>query len=263
MSRRSACNHGHVSTDDDFPANVPDGQRARPRLVVWQDELNSSPGHRAIALMDYIRRIGYVFQANVAQYNALVARMQDPSFALPILGVNNSRAHDDLLSEAERLLHNILMALSTRIDQQRAFVRRHFDEDTILMGEYVAKVKADFGGYAPSLFLRDLRNYLTHHRLPVAQSRQTFSNQGFSVTFTLVRQQLQEWPGWKGDARAWLAAQGEQIEIVPVVDGYARIAGAFDKWLYDRVGRKYAAEIRAYNEEAEAFNREWARVFGM
>jgi len=252
-----------VSTDDDFPANVPDGQRARPRLVVWQDELNSSPGHRAIALMDYIRRIGYVFQANVAQYNALVARMQDPSFALPILGVNNSRAHDDLLSEAERLLHNILMALSTRIDQQRAFVRRHFDEDTILMGEYVAKVKADFGGYAPSLFLRDLRNYLTHHRLPVAQSRQTFSNQGFSVTFTLVRQQLQEWPGWKGDARAWLAAQGEQIEIVPVVDGYARIAGAFDKWLYDRVGRKYAAEIRAYNEEAEAFNREWARVFGM
>ncbi len=252
-----------MSTDDDFPANVPDGQRARPRLVVWQDELNSSPGHRAIALMDYIRRIGYVFQANVAQYNALVARMQDPSFALPILGVNNSRAHDDLLSEAERLLHNILMALSTRIDQQRAFVRRHFDEDTILMGEYVAKVKADFGGYAPSLFLRDLRNYLTHHRLPVAQSRQTFSNQGFSVTFTLVRQQLQEWPGWKGDARAWLAAQGEQIEIVPVVDGYARIAGAFDKWLYDRVGRKYAAEIRAYNEEAEAFNREWARVFGM
>jgi hypothetical protein len=213
--------------------------------------------------MDYVRRIGYVFQANVAQYKALVARMQDPSLALPILDVSNPQAHDDLLSEAERLLHNILMALSTRIDQQRAFMRRHFSVDAIVMGEYVAKIKADFDGYAPGVFLRDLRNYLTHHRLPVAQSRQTFSNQGFSVTFTLVRQQLQEWPGWKSDARAWLTAQGEQIEIVPVVDGYARIAGAFDRWLSDRIGRKYAAEIRAYNEEAEAFNREWARVFGM
>jgi hypothetical protein len=252
-----------MSTDDGPPAEVPDGQRAHPRLLVWQDELNASPGHRAIALMDYVRRIGYVFQANVAQYKALVARMQDPSFALPILDVSNPQAHDDLLSEAERLLHNILMALSTRIDQQRAFMRRHFSEDAILMGEYIAKIKADFDGYVPGVFLRDLRNYLTHHRLPVAQSRQTFSNQGFSVTFTLVRQQLQEWPGWKSDAEAWLTAQGEQIEIVPVVDGYARIAGAFDRWLYDRIGRKYAAEIRAYNEEAEAFNREWARVFGM
>jgi hypothetical protein len=252
-----------VSTDDDLPAEAPDGQDTRPQLLVWQDELNASPGHRAIALMGYIRRIGYVFQANVAQYNALVARMQDPSFVLPILDVSNPQAHDDLLSEAERLLHNILMALSTRIDQQRAFMRRHFSQDAILMDEYTAKVKADFDGYPPSVFLRDLRNYLTHHRLPVAQSRQTFSNQGFSVTFTLVRQHLQEWPGWKGNGKSWLAAQDEQIEIVPAVDGYARIAGAFDRWLYDRIGRKYAAEIRAYNEEAESFNREWARVFGM
>ena len=187
-----------MSTDDDFPAKVPDDQRARPRLLVWQDELNSSPGHRAMGLMDYIRRIGYVFQANVAQYNALVARMQDPSFALPILDVNNPQAHDDLLSEAERLLHNILVTLSTRIDQQRAFMRRHFNEDAILMDEYVAKVKVDFDVYAPSVFLRDLRNYLTHYRLPVAQSRQTFSNQGFSVTFTLVRQALAGVAGVEG-----------------------------------------------------------------
>jgi hypothetical protein len=251
-----------VSTGDDLPANVPDGQRARPRLLAWQEELNASPGHRAIALMDYIRRIGYVFQANFAQYKALVARMQDPSFALPILDVSNPQAHDDLLSEAERLLHNILMALSTRIDQQRAFMRRHFGEDAVLMSEYAAKVKADFGTYDPGIFLRDLRNYLTHHRLPVAQSRQTFSNQGFSVTFTLVRQHLLEWTGWKGDARTWLTAQAEQIEIVPVVEGYAQIAGAFDKWLLGRISHNYAAEIRAYNEEAKEFNREWARVFG-
>jgi hypothetical protein len=252
-----------VSTDSDLPAKVPDDHHARPPLRIWQDELNSSPGHHAIALMNYVRRIGYVFQANVGQYNTLVARMQDPSFALPILDLNNPQAHDDLLLEAERLLHNILMALSTRIDQQRTFMRRHFNHDATLMSEYTAKLKADFGGYAPSVFLRDLRNYLTHHRLPIAQSRQTFSNEGFSVTFILVRQHLQEWPRWTRDAKAWLAAQSEQIDIVLLVDGYARIAGAFDKWLYDRIGRKYAAEIRAYNEEAKAFNREWTRVLGV
>jgi len=149
----------------------------------------------------------------------LVARMQDPSFAFPILDPKNPQAHDDLLSETERLLHNILMALSTRIYQQRAFMEREFSEDAMFMTEYGAKVEAAFGGYAPGLFLRDLRNYLTHHRLPVAQSRQTFSSDGFSVTFQLGRKNLQEWSGWKAGSKAWLETQGEQIETVPIVDG--------------------------------------------
>jgi len=83
------------------------------------------------------------------------------------------------------------------------------------------------------------------------------------VTFTLVRQHLQDWPGWKGDARTWLTAQGEQIEIVPVVDGYARIVGAFDKWLSDRIGRKYATEIRAYNNAPASLYREARSVPGV
>ena len=146
LVNRSACNLGHVSTNSDIPIKAPDGQRARPRLLAWQDEMNSLPPLR--------------FRAN------------EPC-------------------PPDRLC---------------------------LSGEWVRFQRFPAG----------LRNYLTHHRLPIAQSRQTFSSQSFSVTFTLVRQLVQEWSRWKIDARARLASQGEQIEIVPVIDGYARIAGAFD-----------------------------------
>jgi hypothetical protein len=64
-------------------------------------------------------------------------------------------------------------------------------------------------------------------------------------------------------ARIWLQAQSRDIEIVGVLDGYARLAGEFDKWLHDRIGAKYAAEIQAYEEAAEAFDREWDRAFGL
>ncbi len=211
--------------------------------------------------MDYVRRIGYVFQANVLQYKTLVERVQDPAITLSIFDISNPQAHDDLLSEVERLLHNVLMALSTRIDQQRAFMRRHFADDVQLMSEFEAKRMADFGGYAPSEFLRQLRNYLTHDKLPVAQSQQEFSQDSFSVTFTLVRRPLLEWDGWKS-AKRWLEAQGDQIAIVDLIDSYARIAGSFDKWLHDRIGLKYAAELREYDEAVEAFNREVDREFG-
>lgn len=234
----------------------------RPRLLVWQDELNASPGFRAVALMSYIRRIGYVFQGNVAQYKALVARVQDSAFQAPIFDVRNPQAHDDLLSEVERLLHNVLMALSTRIDQQRAFIKRHCAGDSEFTAEYQAGVQSHFRGYAPGPFLRDLRNYLTHNRLPVAMSRQTLSRFSISVTFVLGRQPLLDWGGWTSAAKKWLIGQGDEIEIVDAVDGYARIAGSFDKWLHDRIGLKHVVEIRQYEEAAKAFDREWDRVFG-
>ena len=251
-----------MSANNDGAPHPAASQRRRPRLLEWQAELNASPGHRAVSLMEYVRRIGYVFQANVKQYKELVARMQDPSFALPVLDTGNLRAHDELLSEVERLLHNILMALSTRIDQQRAFINRHFSDDTALIAEYAAKIRTDFGAYAPSVFLQDLRNYLTHYELPVARSRLTISSQSFAVTFLVVRRRLQEWQGWRSEVKVWLSGQDEEIDIVPILDNYARIAGGFDKWLYERIGRKYETEIREYYGEAEEFNREHSRVFG-
>ncbi|MET8094838.1 hypothetical protein [Micromonospora sp. NPDC005220] len=244
------------------PVSDVDGQAGRPRLLVWQDELNASPGYHATALMDYVRRIGYVFQGNVDQYNRLVAHVQDPANSLAVFDMTNPRAHDELLSEVERLLHNVLMALSTRIDQQRFFLRKHFSEDGALTAEYFAKIRSDFDSYAPAAFLRGLRNYLTHHRLPVAQSRQTFSNHSFSVAFVLLRQPLLEWSKWNSDTRRWLADQDDELEIVPMIDGYARIAGGFDKWLHDRIKLKYAGAIREYEKAAKAFNRELNQTFG-
>ncbi|MFG1902474.1 hypothetical protein [Micromonospora carbonacea] len=253
-----------MSNEDAPSARVSpvDGQPDRPRLLVWQDELNASPGYRALALMAYVRRIGYVLQANVVQYNALIARMQDPSFALPIFDVANPQVHDDLLSEVERLLHNVLMALSTRIDQQRSFMKEYFSDDAALAAEYAARVRSDFDDYTPSAFLRGLRNYLTHHRLPVAQSQQNFSASSFSVTFVLLCRPLLEWSRWNSDIERWIAGQGDHLEIVSMIDGYARIAGEFDMWLHDRIGLKYAGEIRQYEGAANAFDREWDRTFG-
>jgi hypothetical protein len=36
-----------------------------------------------------------------------------------------------------------------------------------------------------SKFLKDLRNQMPHHQLPVAQSEQTFTSDSMSITFTL------------------------------------------------------------------------------
>lgn len=94
----------------------------------------------------------------------------------------------------------------------------------------------------------------------MARSRQTFGSQSFEVTFTLPP--LLTWDGWNNSTRTWIAAQGEAVAIVDVVDAYARMAGDFDKWLFDRIGLKYKAEIDLFQHEQDEYTREFGRVFG-
>lgn len=175
--------------------------------------------------------MGYIFQGNVGQYGTLVARLQDPSVALPILSDGNRDAHDDLLSEAERLLHNVLTAMSTRVDQQRYFMDKYLSDDPALTRKYREKIALSFTPSPEAAFLKGLRNYIAHRQLPVAQSKQTFGPEVFEITFILPSKPLLDWDGWNSAVQTWIIGQGEAVPIVNVVTTYARITGEFDKWL--------------------------------
>lgn len=233
----------------------------RPSLLEWQAQLRASTGFRAIALMNLVKRMSYLFQGNVAQYKSLVARLQDPAVSFPILDVRMPDAHDDLLTEAERLLHNVLTAMSTRVDQQRRFMEKNFQDDPVLTKEYRERIASVFAPSAEAAFLKGLRNYIAHTQLPVAQSRQTFGSGPFEVTFTLAGEPLLTWDGWNNSMRAWISSQGEGVAIVDVVDVYGRLAEDFDKWLFDRIGLKYRQELDAFLYEQKKYTREFDRAF--
>jgi hypothetical protein len=232
----------------------------RPSLMEWQQRLAASKGYRAVALMDRIKRIGYMLQGNVSQYLGLVARLQDPAFSLPIMDVRNPDAHDNLLAEAERLLHNVLTAMSTRIDQQRVFMRKYLADDADLTRVYGEKVRTDFAGPQVA-FLKELRNHMTHHQLPVAQSRQSFTLQSVEITFTLPCDALLAWE-WSGGVRQWISGQNGDVMIVEVVSSYAHTAAAFDAWLAEQIRLKHAAEIGDFLKAQAEYTREYDRVFG-
>ncbi|MFB9407731.1 hypothetical protein [Dactylosporangium matsuzakiense] len=225
-----------------------------PKLMTWEKALGASPGGLASSRQDYVRRVGYVLQANVADYNRLVAQLQNPTVSFDL-------DHNDILSEAERLLHNVVTAASTRADQLRNFMTDHFADDAGLTAQYTAKVKEEFAQDPSNVFLRNLRNYITHRRLPVAQSQETFTQTTYAFTFTLVRDALLEWSGWTADPRKWLEGLDGDVMIVEVVDRYARTAGTFDKWLFDEIGTKFADDLREYHEAATYVDAEWKRHF--
>jgi hypothetical protein len=77
------------------------GAGSLPPLIVLQEAVFSSPGRRAVALMDMLKRISYLLQVNVSDYLALVEQIQDPVQTLSIFDIRSPELHDDLLTEAE------------------------------------------------------------------------------------------------------------------------------------------------------------------
>jgi hypothetical protein len=195
------------------------------------------PKYRLRALISAVKRMSYLFQGNVSQYRALIAMLQDPAVSFPIL--DDPIAHGDLLGEAERLLHNVLTAMSTRVDQQRRFMSVYFGDDPVLMQEYRDRVASDFKASAEAAFLKELRHYVTHSQLPVAQSQEIYAARSVRISFSLLAAPLLEWDGWNTGMKAWIARHGEHVPIVDIVDTYARVADQFDRWLADRIGVKY------------------------
>ncbi len=126
--------------------------------------LGPGPRYRLMALISAVKRMSYLLQGNVSQYGALVARLQDPAVSSD--PGRHPLSHADLLGEAERLLHNVLTAMSTRVDQQRCFMTAYFDDDPGLMQEYRGRVASDFTASAEAAFLKGLRNYIAHRQLP-------------------------------------------------------------------------------------------------
>lgn len=234
----------------------------RSSLIDLQDAVFNSPGYRAMGLVLRVGRIGYLLQGNAAQFLDLVEQLQDFDSTLPIFDVSNPDLHDDLMSEAERLLHNFLTAMSTRVDQQRVFMNEYFADDPPLTAAYRDKVKAEFITDMPSVFLKELRNHTAHVQIPVAQSQQTFTRTSFEVTFTLPTSALLKWT-WPVVLRQWIKDCGNDVMIVDVVREYAAKADAFDVWLAEQISGKYAVEIAEYRPLHEAYNREHARVFGI
>ncbi|ACU77390.1 hypothetical protein Caci_8571 [Catenulispora acidiphila DSM 44928] len=232
----------------------------RPSFIELQEAVTRSPGYRITALLGRIDRISYILQRNVADYLGLVARVQDPDDALALFDTRNPGPHDELLSEVERLLHNVLTGISTRVDQLRVVATERFD-DTELKQAYDDEVKSVFATDTASAFLKKLRNYMAHYELPVGQSQQTFTRHSFSVTFTLRTAPLLRWKDWNATERRWMTGLGDDIMIVDLVQAYAKKAADFDNWLMREIAAKYREEIADLRRAEARYNQMHDRIF--
>jgi hypothetical protein len=181
---------------------------------------------------------------------------------------------DPYNNELSRLLLNTLAATSALIAGQRTVVRNvwpklgkqlsEFEED-----EYTAKRLKVFDT-AEGELLVELRNYAQHKFLPRLEPRTVWSQAMpmAEIRFMLEVEPLLAWEKLPGKVRDYLEAQGNSIDLLPIIARYSKSVREFYEWFWRKVEEKvkpereeldaHGAELIAWGEEV-FLTPEWFR----
>jgi hypothetical protein len=182
---------------------------------------------------------------------------------------------DNFVNELVRKLHNYLTSVTSLIDSQRVVMRHRWpvertnaetcaeckrplpssDNLSDFEANHYSKKVAETFETGEAVFMTKLRNYCTHYSIPVPDLNTTWSwgkdMPGMQVvnTLQLDRENLLRWKGWTGPAKAYLKAQPEQFDLLPVVERYVNGAGQFAAWFWDEINARSASLIDEINSK--------------
>ncbi|MGE5417456.1 MAG: hypothetical protein ACM3UZ_12035 [Acidobacteriota bacterium] len=149
--------------------------------------------------------------------------------------------------EVIRLLHNFLAASASLVDHTRILAKDLYSNSPF-WNEYNATVKATFAESPISNFVKDLRNYFLHTKIPVISATLVPIDEQMDSYINLHLDELRNWDGWKKKSKEYLASQPSKIRLEVVCDDYWSIVESLYKWFADKQNIIHLAEFEQAKE---------------
>lgn len=173
---------------------------------------------------------------------ALIQMMQDRSWVEPYL------------VEVTRTLHNFVASALTLVDTTRV-VYRELYEPKKLLPEYQGEIDTRFIKDGTAQFVKDLRQFCQHYRLPLVMARigLKFEAQGGHIRWgvPISRKQLELWSGWSATSKAFIAGLGKEIDLEAVAKEYKDKVVAFNSWFEGKQKEVHVAEWKFRDESTK------------
>ncbi|MBA2311978.1 MAG: hypothetical protein H0V97_04155 [Actinobacteria bacterium] len=223
------------------------------RALELMETIQSAPGQ---LIMNEIRSLSwstYTFEENFQELRSALESVEDPA-NVPLMFRRNRSLLAELQREVARLLHNFVASVQSLIDHTRITARSVYAEADADLKEYQRRVDLTFREDPLSQFVRGLRQYSLHYKLPFIGWVMSFSNESstMSQAFFLNTAVLLEFDGWPAPAKRYLDDAGERIDLVEAVSEYRDSVRDFYLWFEDDVRDLHSdaiEQVREYEEE--------------
>jgi hypothetical protein len=234
-------------------------------LLARKAALRGLPGWRVRAELLALERSLRVFTGNADELMTFLGNHQEPPAVLQLWAVNNREGFDRFLDEIDRMLHNFVAAAmslkdhSTRV--RRKLLAGH-PADT-LAAEHEQRIIETFGTAPLSQFVKQLRNYTTHRKLPIVTGHlSAVAGESFESRIVLHPSDLLGWRKWGSAARRYLEDAGDEIVVDDLVATYSEVVGSFHNWFYGALVKRHKGVIEALERAESELAQQWLTAFG-
>jgi hypothetical protein len=212
----------------------------------------SMRAYKVISMLRELNLTSYAFSKNVEELHTHIGRFPEFGNTQPF----NPEVGDPFSAELSRLLLNTLAAARSLISGQRAILRDVWPKigkqlSTFEQSEYTKKRLEVFETEEAELLI-ELLNYSQHQFLPRVDPTTYFSSELpiAEIQFRLDVKPLLEWDSLSARVRTYLEAQGDWIDVLPVIGRYSTSMREFYRWFWLMVEEKTKPDREEYDAHA-------------
>lgn len=143
--------------------------------------------------------------------------------------------------ETKRLIHNYLCSVITLIDHSRIYINKLHPENSF--DEYQIKMKSTFIDVPVCSFVKELRQYLQHYKLPEISFQKNAMSIRQYASMTINKEELLKFSGWKKESKKYINTSINSIDLRKVLKEYQLIVCVFYDWLIKRQKEIFEKEI--------------------
>lgn len=217
-------------------------------LSLW-DELNAMPEQETL---EKIRHFGISIEIFDGNYRELIHHLQvhnNPRVSLELMSVDKRHLLHAYQKEITRFLHNYIASALSLTDHARNHYRELYSKNN-LFPDYQAEIDKRFVNNPLAIFIKDLRQYFQHYKMPGVSSRLNFTKGApdFVIKLLLPTKEMMKFSGWNSLSKKFLGDQMDDIDLLALINDYHQLIENFYRWFIDRQMEIHKDDLKKVNE---------------
>ena len=175
-----------------------------------------------------------IFNGNYDELLEQLVRHNTPEFYMSLRSQGKEKLHK-YQREISRYLHNYFASAVSLIDHTRVHHKELYKENSRFL-DYQNEIDARFVNNPLSSFVKDLRQYFQHYKIPMMSSSISINkdDKDFTVKLLLSLEELMNFSGWNSFSKKFINEQGKSIDLIAVVLEYHLLIKDFYEWFGQR-----------------------------
>ncbi|MBN8697160.1 MAG: hypothetical protein J0L87_11585 [Bacteroidetes bacterium] len=220
-------------------------------LFLW-NELNEMPEQQSL---ERIRHFGISLDIFNGNYYELVHHLKThntPQVSLKLMSIEQRHLLHDYQRQITRFLHNYIASALSLTDHARNHYRELYSDNN-LFPDYQDEINKRFVNNQLAVFIKDLRQYFQHYKMPGVSSRLVYKKDAsdFVITLLLPTKEIAKFSGWNSLSKKFLAEQTDDIDLLVLINDYHHLIEDFYHWFINRQMEIHKDDIKKVEEHKD------------